>query len=963
MKNRCFTGGPFGYSVLRAHSFLLVVMISVLAVSGFAQTREREQPRSFSLNDKSQEQVQRKALPKVNTERLLAEDQARGKNAQRPGPRRFAVAVDVNYTLENSGTWQTLTDGRLWRLRIQSPGATSHNLGITRFDLPEGAKLWIYDPAHKHVEGPYTSRNRSHAGSLWTPVIEGEEIVVEVFVPTGVSQPGIGIRKVNQGYTGFEKAIPGGGTEGTCEIDVICSQGDPWRDQIRAVGAYTVSGTATCTGTMLNDIPHDFKPYFLSANHCGVNSSNDDTVVVYWNYQAASCNNGGAHGAGSTTDNQSGSTFRASYAPSDFLLFELSAVPDAGFHVFYAGWDAGGAAPAAIVAIHHPNVDVKAISFSNTVAQSANWTGTGDGGVLSATGNHWRIDWDAGAGVTEPGSSGSCIFDITNGRCVGQLHGGPSSCGASSANLHDYYGKFSASWNGGGTSSTRLKDWLDPGNTGAITNEGDPHINTASGIHYDFQGAGEYVSLRKAGGLEIQTRQAPIATTFNPGPDPHDGLATCVSLNTAVAARVGTRRVTYEPNLNGVPDPSGLQLRVDGALTTLGAGGLDLGNGGRISKTSDSGGIEVDFPDGTVMFVTPNWWPSQSKWYLNVDVLGTPAADGAGGGGITGITAAGPTSVHAPAVGGIMGEIPSGSWLPVLPDGTSMGPMPASIHQRYLDLYQKFGEAWRVTNADSLFDYASGTTTATFTMSSWPPENSPCTIAGVTPVDPANPSVAEQACSQVTGANRHADCVFDVRVTGNTGFATTYLGSQHVIQTGGTVGTNGTGGNTGNGGNIGNGGNNGTGGNNSPFNGKWAVFLDAGANFPHGNFSGAFDTGFSFNAGLEYMVNPHFSAEGIFGYHRFRVLGGSVNLFQFSANAKTYLTAPPNKLRPFLNGGVGVYTFTSGTTRFGGNIGGGLLYEVTPKFGVQGSYNLHLINIPGNAFKFSTVQGGVRFVF
>ncbi len=60
----------------------------------------------------------------------------------------------------------------------------------------------------------------------------------------------------------------------------------------------------------------------------------------------------------------------------------------------------------------------------------------------------------------------------------------------------------------------------------------------------------------------LSTRQAPIATTFNPGPDPHDGLATCVSLNTAVAARVGKHRVTYQPNLSGEPDPSGLQLRV-----------------------------------------------------------------------------------------------------------------------------------------------------------------------------------------------------------------------------------------------------------------------------------------------------------------------------------------------------------------------------------------------------------------
>ena len=104
----------------------------------------------------------------------------------------------------------------------------SHNLGITRFDLPAGAKLWFYDPAGRHVEGPYTARNRSHAGSLWTPIIEGDEIVVELFVPTGAAQPAVLIGKVNKGYRGFGKVGLLGGSEGLCNIDVICPEGNPW---------------------------------------------------------------------------------------------------------------------------------------------------------------------------------------------------------------------------------------------------------------------------------------------------------------------------------------------------------------------------------------------------------------------------------------------------------------------------------------------------------------------------------------------------------------------------------------------------------------------------------------------------------------------------------------------------------------------------------------------------------------
>jgi hypothetical protein len=292
---------------------------------------------------------------------------------------------------------------------------------------------------------------------------------------------------------------------------------------------------------------------------------------------------------------------------------------------------------------------------------------------------------------------------------------------------------------------------------GLAAHEGDPHLTTVNGVHYDFQGAGEFIVLRDYDGLEIQTRQSPISTTFNPGPDSHDGLATCVSLNTAVAVRVGKHRVSYEPNISGVPDPSGLQLRVDGVLRTLAPSGIDLGDGGRVvSSSAAPGAIEVDFPDETAMFVTPGWWSSQGKWYLNVDVS------------------------HTPALEGVLGVIRPGAWLPSLPNGASMGSMPGALHQRYLNLYKKFAPAWRVTNKTSLFDYKPGTSTATFTFPTWPLENPPCILPKNPPVKPADLRIAEEACRRVENKARHADCVFDVRVTGNLGFAKTYLQTEQI---------------------------------------------------------------------------------------------------------------------------------------------------------------------------------------
>jgi subtilisin family serine protease len=283
--------------------------------------------------------------------------------------------------------------------------------------------------------------------------------------------------------------------------------------------------------------------------------------------------------------------------------------------------------------------------------------------------------------------------------------------------------------------------------------DGDPHITTVDGVHYNFQGAGEFVSLRDGNGMEVQTRQTPIATTFSPGADPYDGLATCVSLNTAIAARVGNHRVTFQPSLSGVPDPAGLQLRVDGALKTLSVNGLNLGNGGRVAS-APGGGIEIDFPDGSVLIVTPGWWASESKWFLSLSVFHTPAAEG------------------------VMGGLAPGSWLPALPNGTSLGSMPMSLSQRYIDLNQKFADAWRVTNATSLFDYAPGTSTATFTIHNWPAESGACLVPANPPVKPIEPRVAQELCRAILGKEMNSNCAYDVASTGEAAFAKTYLVTQ-----------------------------------------------------------------------------------------------------------------------------------------------------------------------------------------
>src|SRR5688572_29852042 len=137
-----------------------------------------------------------------------------------------------------------------------------------------------------------------------------------------------------------------------------------------------------------------------------------------------------------------------------------------------------------------------------------------------------------------------------------------------------------------------------------------------------------------------------------------------------------------------------------------------------------------------------------------------------------------------------MGRIPPQTWLPLLPNGASVGPKPAALHDRYIALYRTFADAWRVTDATSLFVYAPGTSTETFTDRDWPAEKPPCKLLPQFEVPGAKPprrglkvEEAEQICRRVTIDGLRQDCVFDVATTGDKEFAAGYELAQKLRMT------------------------------------------------------------------------------------------------------------------------------------------------------------------------------------
>lgn len=441
-------------------SRFFIVLIAALLQTAIvkAQISQGGIPHSFTQQNLRTE-IQSQLMPAFDVQAYLVEDSL----DQVAGgvPYRFGKPHDVSFNLQNSGTWETLENGdRLWRLRISSPGAYSINLLYDHFYMPEGAEFFIYNEDHSDLLGAFTSRNNNPDGTFSSFLTRGETTILEYYEPQSVAGQGIiSIERVVHGYRQmFGTNERGYGDSGWCNINVNCPEGDDWQDQKRGVAMILLSnGTRWCSGSMINNTAQDETPYFLTANHC---RGGENNWIIMFNYESPGCENQD----GPLNQTIQYTTLRAFGSASDFALVELSEVPPAEYGVYYAGWSRVDEPHDWSVGIHHPSGDIKKISFDHDPVTSSSW-GSGPANT------HWRVgNWEEG--TTEPGSSGSPLYDPQQ-RITGQLHGGTASC---SSITYDAYGKFAVSWDLGSNPSGRLKDWLDPTDSGVEVLDGfDPN--------------------------------------------------------------------------------------------------------------------------------------------------------------------------------------------------------------------------------------------------------------------------------------------------------------------------------------------------------------------------------------------------------------------------------------------------------------------------------------------------------
>ncbi|MDI9523541.1 MAG: trypsin-like serine protease [Bacteroidota bacterium] len=381
----------------------------------------------------------------------------------------FAHKFDVQLRPENSGVTFSHAGMNVWRVGIRSKGAYSINLLFSKFRLPEGAKVFIYNTHQTEVLGAYTHENNSDLNLLPVQPIGGEELIVEYQVPLHSTDKGeIEIGDVNHDFLGLFRGREPRDPQQSCHPNIVCYPEDIQPGS--GVVALIINGTYYCTGSLINNTAEDGTPYLLTATHCLnfdysasflANRRYDlmaGNIVAFFNYQSPLCD----------TDIRGPLQMTMASADSvliserhDISLLKLKQMPPAEYQPYYLGWNAnanaGNSQSGPFHGLHHPNGGVKKVAVEEN---SLSFGSFDDPKYNMEPNSFWIVKaWDVAA--TEAGSSGSPLLDREK-KVIGTLTGGSSMCGSPKgpdiyASLHKFW-EVDSSLN----NPNRLSYYLDP---------------------------------------------------------------------------------------------------------------------------------------------------------------------------------------------------------------------------------------------------------------------------------------------------------------------------------------------------------------------------------------------------------------------------------------------------------------------------------------------------------------------
>ncbi len=205
--------------------------------------------------------------------------------------------------------------------------------------------------------------------------------------------------------------------------------------------------------------------------------------------------------------------------------------------------------------------------------------------------------------------------------------------------MYDYYGRFDVSWTGGGSNSTRLSNWLDPGSSGVTTIDGyDPNGAAAPTVNFTSN-----VTSSCTGSISFtdQSTNSPTSWLWNFG----DGTTATTQNPTHLYTANGTFTVTLQATnsigsnslvktnyitVNKPAGPTGTGVTVCNPSTAT----LSATGSGTIKWYSSAASTNVLYTGNS--YTTPVL-TSTTTYYAEDNISGTPVhgakTDSTGGGG------------------------------------------------------------------------------------------------------------------------------------------------------------------------------------------------------------------------------------------------------------------------------------------------------------------------------------------
>jgi hypothetical protein len=412
-----------------------------------------------------------------------------------PGARQDEKSIHVQWSSQDESKWHEDNDGRLDIMSLKAhigpevlqPNQKGTTVFHLTFDQPcrieclirvnvidPAESIYLYD---KNTGGLIADLKPSGQSSFLTPPFDPEntEIVWKRIEGDG-NKSDITIENIyyDPVHPSDNRAI-GFGTALPCHPNAACKTDSLSRlisnSDVR-IRLVMQEGIGWCSGSLINTTRKDKTPFLLTAYHCTFNYTPlYDMWRFDFQYKSPDCPN-------PATEPQyfslTGCALKASGQASDFLLVLLDNDIPADQEVTFAGWDRDpGKAPDTTYLVHHPNADIRKFSTCTDSAVIHPYQIGWSEGYTTPANHHFRFKFTEGG--HEKGSSGGGAYN-QDFHLIGQLHGGTSGC--EDVNVA-YVGRLAKSWDLGPTPPQRLKDWLDPDNTGVTQLEAIENISAS----------------------------------------------------------------------------------------------------------------------------------------------------------------------------------------------------------------------------------------------------------------------------------------------------------------------------------------------------------------------------------------------------------------------------------------------------------------------------------------------------